>query len=140
MGTLNYPRKRTSYSATIERQLNVSLKYTKRTRNMTAKEKIAKAENIVANHHDFFAPAIAALPKKFIDDDPCLTACTNGETVKYGTQYVDTLNVQQAVGLIVHEILHPLLDHILRLATQFEMHPQIANIGADYEIINYIEI
>ena len=107
---------------------------------MTAKDKIAKAENIVANHHEFFAPAVAALPKEFIDDDPLLTACTNGEAVKYGTQYVDTLNVQQAVGLIVHEILHPLLDHILRLATQFEMNPHIANVGADYEINNYIEI
>ena len=107
---------------------------------MRVEEKLAKAKNIIANHHEIFIPAIAALDEEIVYDDPSLTACTDGEKNKYGAQYVGTLNVQQTVGLIVHEILHPLLDHITRLVSQFESDPRLANIGADYEINNYVTI
>ena len=106
---------------------------------MKAKDKIAKAKNIIANHHDILMPALAAL-EDIIVDDPSLTACTNGEHIRYGAQFVDTLNIQQTVGLIVHEVLHPLLDHLTRLATQFQTDAHLTNVGADYEINNFVTI
>ena len=107
---------------------------------MTAKDKIAKAKNVIANHHDILMPALAALEDIIVENDPLLTACTNGDQVRYGAQYVDTLNIQQTVGLIVHEVLHPLLDHLTRLANQFATDPHLTNIGADYEINNFVTI
>ena len=106
---------------------------------MKAKDKIAKAKNIIANHHDILMPALAAI-EDIIVDDPSLTACTNGEQTRYGSQFVDTLNIQQTVGLIVHEVLHPLLDHLTRLATQFQTDAHLTNVGADYEINNFVTI
>jgi predicted metal-dependent peptidase len=107
---------------------------------MTAKDKIAKAKNVIANHHDILMPALAAIEEIIVENDPLLTACTNGEQTRYGAQYVDTLNIQQTVGLIVHEVLHPLLGHLTRLANQFATDPHLTNIGADYEINNFVTI
>ena len=107
---------------------------------MTAKDKIAKAKNVIANHHDILMSALAAIEEIIVENDPLLTACTNGEQTRYGAQYVDTLNIQQTVGLIVHEVLHPLLGHLTRLANQFATDPHLTNIGADYEINNFVTI
>ena len=85
-------------------------------------------------------PALAAIEEIIVENDPLLTACTNGEQTRYGAQYVDTLNIQQTVGLIVHEVLHPLLGHLTRLANQFATDPHLTNIGADYEINNFVTI
>ena len=90
------------------------------------------------NHHDFFGPAAAAMPREFVDD-PSITAYTDGLKIVYGRPYVNTLNVQQTVGLIIHELLHPLLDHLIRLVRQFEADPHRANVAADYEVNNLVE-
>ena len=66
------------------------------------------------------------------------TACTNGKVVRYNPDFIDGLTKFQTVGLVLHELLHPLLGHLDRLATQFKTDHQRANQAADYEINNYI--
>lgn len=73
-----------------------------------------------------------ALPWRRNDDIG--TACTDGMTIQYNESFVDKLNNDELVGLAIHEILHPLLDHLTRLRNQFASNHLIANAAADYEL------
>jgi predicted metal-dependent peptidase len=103
---------------------------------MTPKQKVDYALRQVVNHHDFFGPAAMAMPWQECYEIP--TACTNGKVVRYNPDFIDGLTKFQTVGLVLHELLHPLLGHLDRLATQFKTDHQRANQAADYEINNYI--
>jgi predicted metal-dependent peptidase len=102
---------------------------------MKAKEMIDKAMLVIANHHDFFAPAALAMPWQECRDIP--TACTNGERVLYNPEFLESLPQPAVVGLIIHEIAHPLLGHLERSK---HMDHNTANIAFDYEINNLIEV
>lgn len=103
---------------------------------MTPKQKVDYALRQVVNHHDFFGPAAMAMPWQECYE--ISTACTNGKVVRYNPDFIDGLTKVQTVGLVLHELLHPLLGHLDRLATQFKTNHQRANRAADYEINNYI--
>ena len=96
---------------------------------------IDKAMLVIANHHDFFAPAALAMPWQECRDIP--TACTNGERVLYNPEFLESLPQPAVVGLIIHEIAHPLLGHLERSK---HMEHNTANIAFDYEINNLIEV
>ena len=96
---------------------------------------IDKAMIVIANHHDFFAPAALAMPWQECRDIP--TACTNGERVLYNPEFLESLPQPAVVGLIIHEIAHPLLGHLERSK---HMDHNTANIAFDYEINNLIEV
>ena len=102
---------------------------------MKAREMIDKAMLVIANHHDFFAPAALAMPWQECRDIP--TACTNGERVLYNPEFLESLPQPAVVGLIIHEIAHPLLGHLERSK---HMEHNTANIAFDYEINNLIEV
>lgn len=102
---------------------------------MNAREMIDKAMIVIANHHDFFAPAALAMPWQECRDIP--TACTNGERVLYNPEFLESLPQPAVVGLIIHEIAHPLLGHLERSK---HMDHNTANIAFDYEINNLIEV
>jgi predicted metal-dependent peptidase len=102
---------------------------------MKAKEMIDKAMLVIANHHDFFAPAAMAMP--WIEDSSVPTACTNGERVLYSAEFVESLSMPAVVGLVIHEIAHPLLGHLDRGK---RMDPEMANVAFDYEINNLIAV
>ena len=96
---------------------------------------IDKAMLVIANHHDFFAPAALAMPWQECRDIP--TACTNGERVLYNPEFLESLPQPAVVGLIIHEIAHPLLGHLERSK---RMDHNMANVAFDYEINNLIEV
>jgi len=73
-----------------------------------------------------------ALPWRRNDDVG--TACTDGVAIQYNESFIDKLNNDELVGLAIHEILHPLLDHLTRLRNQFASNHLIANAAADYEL------
>jgi len=66
------------------------------------------------------------------------TACTDGESIYYNPKFVDSLSPQQLIGLVVHEICHPLFGHLERFEIQMKTHRELVNIAADYEINNLI--
>ena len=90
---------------------------------------------VIANHHDFFAPAAMAMP--WLEDSSVPTACTNGERVLYSAEFIESLPMPAVVGLVIHEIAHPLLGHLDRGK---RMDPEMANVAFDYEINNLIEV
>jgi len=100
---------------------------------MNAKQKIERAMVVIANHHDGFAAAACAMP--WIESSKIPTACTNGERVLYNAEFVDSLSLPMTVGLIIHEIMHPLLGHLER---SVGMDHNRANVAFDYEINNMI--
>jgi len=117
---------------------------------MKPKDKIDLSINIICNHHEFFSPAACGVSHNIWGDvaesanklhpvpSNVPTACIIGDYVYYNPDFVDSLNQQQITGLIIHELLHQLLDHPLRLREQFKMDRRLANVAADYEINNMV--
>ena len=103
---------------------------------MNAKAKVEYGIRQVVTHHDFFGPAVVAMP--WNPDNSVPTACTDGTSVRYNPSFVDGLTKAQTVGLVIHELCHPLLGHLERLATQFKTEHRKANIAADYELNGFI--
>ena len=100
---------------------------------MNAKQKIERAMVVIANHHDGFAAAACAMP--WVESSKIPTACTNGERVLYNREFVDSLSLPMTVGLIIHEVMHPLLGHLER---SVGMDHHRANVAFDYEINNML--
>ena len=103
---------------------------------MNAEKKVEYGKRQVVTHHDFFGPAVMAMPWK--PDNSVPTACTDGTSVRYNESFVDGLTKAQTVGLVIHEMCHPLLGHLERLATQFKTDHRRANVAADYELNGFI--
>ena len=106
---------------------------------MKTEDKIAKGDTYITTQHSFFGMAANAMPVEVVDD-PSITAWTDGTKRVYGRQFVDSLTLKQTVGLTIHEVLHPFLQHIKRMARQFEACSNTANTAADYEINNYVTL
>ena len=103
---------------------------------MTSKQKVDYALRQVVTHHDFFGPAAMAMPWQECAEIP--TACTDGISIRYNPEFIDGLSKAQTVGLALHELLHPLLGHLERMAYQFREDRFTANKAADYKINNFL--
>lgn len=77
----------------------------------------------------FFAALLFRMTLK--EDLLCPTACTNGVELRYGPEFVSKLSGGQLVTLMAHEVGHPAMGHLWRLA---DYPHDIANIAADHEI------
>jgi predicted metal-dependent peptidase len=99
---------------------------------MNSKNKIEKAITSILVRHSFFGPAVMSMPW-IRDDSKVETACTDGDTVFYNDAFIDTLSVDETIGLVLHEVGHPLFQHLSRLRQHFKMDPLRANMAADYE-------
>jgi len=67
-------------------------------------------------------------------DDKTLTACTNGKDVKFGRDFVMSLNDPQLRGLILHEAKHKMYRHLLTWKHLHKQDPERANMACDYVI------
>ena len=68
---------------------------------------------------------------------PCPTAYTNGRKVVINPVFFTELpNDLQRMYLILHEIFHPLMEHLSRMR---EYDPRTANIATDFEINNMFD-
>jgi predicted metal-dependent peptidase len=92
-----------------------------------AKEKMVKARSRLVLDHCFWG--MLALKLKMIPDESCETATTNGETLLYNPEYVNSLTSDELMGLEAHEVWHCALGHIWRMGSRDKM---IANMAMDY--------
>lgn len=83
---------------------------------LTAGEKISKAKTKLVLSHPFFA--VFVLKLKFIEDERCPTMWTDGKSLGYGKAFVENLTVDEAVGVIVHELEHITFLHPLRMGSR----------------------
>lgn len=83
---------------------------------MTAQEKFDKAKQRVLLDHRFFASMMMRM--KWQADTSCKTAWTNGKVVGYNPEYIDLQTVKQTMGIIIHEIFHPMMKHHLRIGNK----------------------
>lgn len=80
----------------------------------------------------FFAHVMLRLAHVFNDKYP--TAATNGRTVMYNTGFYMGCTPAERIGLILHETLHCLFYHFIRMG---DRDPRLWNMAADY-VINLI--
>lgn len=64
----------------------------------------------------FIMAATGRLPRIVVDDNPHMTACTNGEWLKFGRKWVEEYvkDDEELFGLDLHERLHVVLMHMWR--------------------------
>ena len=89
----------------------------------------AKIQLMVKPDTTFFTTVCFAL--RHVWDDTIPTAATNGKVIKYNTKFFMDLDVEEQLFLILHETLHVVFMHMMRLK---ERNPQKWNMAADYVI------
>lgn len=75
-----------------------------------------------------------AMGTQFIEDNTIGTMCTNGKWVRWSRAFVDKMTEEECLGVIVHELAHKVLKHMLRRGNR---DPMKWNVATDY-IINDI--
>lgn len=96
---------------------------------MNTEQKIQKARSMLILDHPFFG--CLALKLKHQPDENCETAATDGITLFYNPNYIDSLSSQELVGLIAHEVMHCALGHQWR---QENRDNRKWNVACDYTI------
>jgi predicted metal-dependent peptidase len=96
-------------------------------------------------HHSLLMPSVLAMDWKIWDPRvdtrggthiPCPTACTDGRTVWINPIFFTGLSAEQQLYLVLHEIFHPLLNHLGRMVG---FDHKLANIATDFEINNLLD-
>ena len=77
----------------------------------------------------FFASI--AFSFRHMGDDRVSTACTNGKWVRYNPTWFMSLNPEERLFLMIHEVMHPAYLHLLRLGDRIH---SIWNMACDYFI------
>lgn len=92
-------------------------------------DKVTKAKVQLILSQPFFATL--ALSMKFIEDNTIETACTDGESIRYNSEFINSLDVEKTKGLIAHEVMHVAsLHHTRRNGRDADKW----NIACDYAI------
>jgi len=95
-----------------------------------AKLKVSRAVTKLAFEIPFFGSCALSLGTVCTNQVP--TGATDGKTILYNPDFVDTLTEPQTLGLVCHEVMHVIWQH----CQQFEgKDPKLCNIAMDY-IIN----
>jgi predicted metal-dependent peptidase len=96
---------------------------------MKAEEKFEMAKQRILLDHRFFASLMMRM--KWGPDPTCKRAWTNGKQVGYNPVFIDTLTTKKTMGVIVHEIFHPMMKHHLRVGNK---NHELWNKACDYAI------
>lgn len=91
--------------------------------------KLTKAKVQMIVSAPFFATI--ALSLEYIEDKTIPTACTDGKTIFYNPDYIESLKKEEVVGLLVHEVMHIANLHHMRLQNRDQ---ERFNVAADYTI------
>jgi predicted metal-dependent peptidase len=101
---------------------------------LTAEQRIERCHIELMKHPHFVAySGILMIGDCKIDND-IPTACTNGRDVKYGRQFVESLNDADLRGVILHEAKHKMYRHLLTWKHLNKQDPNRANMACDYVI------
>ena len=69
---------------------------------------------------------------KFAIDEDCRTACTDGQRIYFGPQFLETLSDNELDFIMMHEIMHVALNHMERSKGKNQ---EIYNISRDQNVI-----
>jgi predicted metal-dependent peptidase len=101
---------------------------------LTAEQRIERCHIELMKHPRFVAYSGILMIGDCKIDDNTMTACTNGRDVKYGRQFVESLNDADLRGVIIHEAKHKMYRHLLTWKHLNKQDPQRANMACDFVI------
>src|SRR3954447_20954467 len=91
--------------------------------------RIQKARTALVLDHPFFGSLLFRL--KGVESRSIKTMATDGITLYYNPEFVDTLTAATLAGALAHEVLHPALHHHVRRSGR---EPKRWNVACDYAI------
>lgn len=91
--------------------------------------RIQKARTTLLLDHPFFGTLLFRLGGKA--SRSVATMATDGVSVFYNPEFVDTLNAAELAGVLAHEVMHPALQHHTRRG---DRNPARWNMACDYAI------
>lgn len=96
---------------------------------MDAQMKVSRAVTRLVVKHPFFGSMCLSINVKSEDDIP--TMCTDGKSILWSPSFVDTMDQEETVGVMAHEVLHIVFKHHLRRGVR---DPELWNIATDFAI------
>lgn len=100
---------------------------------MSIEDKFLKARAKLLMEQPFFGTL--ALRLKVIESEECDTAATDGTRLLYNAKFIDKLSPHELVGLIAHEVMHCVFNHMTR---RQERLPNAWNVACDYAINDHL--
>jgi predicted metal-dependent peptidase len=97
--------------------------------NTPAATRIQKARTTLLLDHPFFGSLLFRLKGR--ENRSIATMATDGVSLYYNPEFVDTLNSATLAGVLAHEVMHPALQHHLRRSKR---DPRRWNEACDYAI------
>ena len=94
-----------------------------------AEAAMTKARSSLIMNHPFYG--VLALKLKLIDHDDTPTASVDGANLRYNSRFVNKLSAAQVQGLVAHEVMHCVFNHMTR---REQRDPMRWNIAADHAI------
>lgn len=90
---------------------------------------IERCKIVTLAHQPFFGAGASKMTWEI--DDSISTACTNGEFIKFNSDFIRSLTKEEMVGLAVHEVMHVYSKHHLRRGDRDH---ELWNVAGDYFI------
>lgn len=100
---------------------------------MSAESKMLKARAQLIMENPFFG--VLALKLKLIENAECKTAATDGTRLLYAPKFIDKLSNVEVKGLVAHEVMHCVWNHMTR---RNQRDPKKWNIACDFAINPYL--
>jgi len=98
----------------------------------TPEEKIHRAMGRITMKHPFFGSFIPRTNFEMVNSPHRVsTMATDGRTIWWNYEFVDGLTNEEVEGVVIHEVLHIVLKHMLR---RNDRNPRKWNIACDYVI------
>lgn len=102
---------------------------------LTADQRLQWAANQLITERSTFWGGISHMP--FVENpQKSDTLATDGFSVFFKPEFVETLDKENLIGVVLHEWLHPALDHFAR---SVGLEPDLANQAGDHEINHIIK-
>ena len=96
---------------------------------MDAQMKVSRASTRLVIKHPFFGSI--TLSSKVEPDETISTMCTDGKSIWWSPEFVDTIDQEETLGVTAHEVLHIVFKHPLRRGVR---DPLLWNIACDFSI------
>lgn len=90
---------------------------------------LLKAKAALILDQPFFASLLLGMP--ITEDASIKTLCTDGESIRYNPEFLETLSLPETVFVLAHETMHCVLQHMHRRGNR---NANRWNIAADYVI------
>jgi predicted metal-dependent peptidase len=97
--------------------------------NQDAARKITRARSKLIFDHPFFG--VLALRLHLVEDEKVNTLATDGRRIRYNPKFITDITIGETVGVVCHEVMHCVLNHMGRLNGR---EPRKWNMACDYAI------